>query len=520
MAGSTTGYTWEDFLKELEGSGLKGQFSDADMRLAQAHPDAGRSILSYKRDYMNATNDQARALANAGAERVRSSFGGYTAGEDGSGYYRDSLSPKDFTYGEAPSFQSRHDGQIQELLQGLVNRPDFSYDVEKDPLYTQYRKQYVREGQRASQDAMGQAAAMSGGLPSSYAGTAAGQAANYYNAQLTDKIPELEELAFQKYMNDFDMDRVKLQSVQDADNADYQRYLGQLDQYNADRSFAYGQHMDEVASQRQNQEDLWDRAQTAAQYGDYKGLNELGVDTSGFQSQQERERAVDDALLRAQYGDYSGLQALGVDTSGYLSSQDMWQRGMDYQREQDALAQQNWERQFSYGQSQDALARDQDDYQRRLQMAQIQAQYGDYSGLQALGVDTSGYEASAKASAGGDAGYKPVNSYEQVMEQIAAGIMGPQTMKDYKYYTGQSYFNGVDGSVTPVNYDVTGGTMTQYNLSDTARSIDNQIESKLGALTKLQIMEMVNDAYERGDITDEEFPFFAARYGIKLKGEN
>lgn len=222
MAEGTTKYTWEDFLKELEGSGLKGQFSEADMRLAQQNPDAGMSILSYKRDYANATNDQARALANAGAERVRSSFGGYTAGTDGSQYYRDSLSPRDFSYADAPTYQSRYDGkaqelldalmnresfsyeeaptyqsrydaQIQERLQGLLDRPDFSYDVEKDPLYSQYRKQYVREGQRASADAMGQAAAMSGGLPSSYAGTAAGQAANYYNAQLTDKIPELEE---------------------------------------------------------------------------------------------------------------------------------------------------------------------------------------------------------------------------------------------------------------------------------------------------------------------------------------
>lgn len=508
MAGSTLGYTWEDFLKELEESGLKGQFSEADMRLAQQNPDAGRSILSYKRDYLNATNDQERALANAGAERVRSSFGGYTAGTDGSQYYRDSLSPRDFSYAEAPSFTSRYDGQIQELLQGLVNRPEFSYDVEKDPLYSQYRKQYVREGQRASQDAMGQAAAMSGGLPSSYAGTAAGQAANYYNAQLTDKIPELEQYAYQKYMNDFDMDRVKLQSVQDADNADYQRYLQQLDQYNTDRSFAYGQHMDEVANQWQMQAGRWDRAVTGAEYGDFRGLKELGVDTSGYELQQERQRAVDDALLRAQYGDYSGLQALGIDTSGYLSSQDMWQREMDYQREQDALAQKNWERQFRYGQSQDALDRDQDDYQRRLQMAQLQAQYGDYSGLQALGVDTSGYEASAGASA-----YEPRNTWAQVMDQIEKGAVGEQTARDYEYYTGRPYFNGAD--VTPVEYSMTGGQQTVDSLSAGGRNVYNMIESKLGGLTKSQVLETILSAYERGDITDADFEFFAARYGIE-----
>ena len=61
---------------------------------------------------------------------------------------------------------------------------------------------------------------------------------------------------------------------------------------------------------------------TGAEYGDFRGLKELGVDTSGYESQQERQRALDDALLRAQYGDYSGLQALGVDTSGYETEQE------------------------------------------------------------------------------------------------------------------------------------------------------------------------------------------------------
>lgn len=499
MAGSTLGYTWEDFLKELEGSGLKGQFSEADMRLAQEHPDAGRSILSYKRDYLNATNDQARALANAGAERVRSSFGGYTAGTDGSQYYRDSLSPRDFSYAEAPSFTSRYDGQIQELLQGLLNRPEFSYDVEKDPLYSQYRKQYIREGQRASQDAMGQAAAMSGGLPSSYAGTAAGQAANYYNAQLTDKIPELEELAYQKYMNDFDMDRVKLQSVQDADNTDYQRYLGQLDQYNTDRSFAYGQHMDEVANQQQMEAGRWDRAVTGAEYGDFRGLKDLGVDTSGYESQQERQRALDDALLRAQYGDYSGLQALGVDTSGYLSSQDMWQREMDYQREQDALA------------------RSQDDYQRRLQMAQLQAQYGDYSGLQGLGVDTSGYAGPA---------YTPYFTWPQVEKQVEAGNLAPNVLRDYEYYTGQAYKAGSLDEIPTTPYvgvqETDAGATTPQStggLSDTARNLQRTWASRTD-IPLDEIGTAIIKAYQEGQITEDDYKYFGKWFDGLVNGND
>lgn len=44
-------YTYDDFQKAMQSSGLGGQFSDADLKLAQKNPDAGMSILKYKQDY-------------------------------------------------------------------------------------------------------------------------------------------------------------------------------------------------------------------------------------------------------------------------------------------------------------------------------------------------------------------------------------------------------------------------------------------------------------------------------------
>lgn len=302
MAKST--YSWEDFLKELDGSGLRDQFSDADLKLAQANPDIGMSLLGYKRQY-NGTEDKAeRARLNNAANALRSSYGGYTGGANGASFLKDPLAPRDFSYKEAPTYQNRYDGRIQELLDAVTNRGDFSYDAEKDPLFSQYRKQYIREGQRASADAMGQAAAMSGGLPSSFAGTAAGQAANYYNAQLTDKIPELEELAYQKYLNAFDMDRAKLSAVQNAEQSDYQKFLNELGQYNSDRSFAYGQFSDQLSREQGDR----DAAEERRRYEN---------ETAYQREQDDRDRKLAEAQLYAQYGDLSGLKALGVDTSKY-----------------------------------------------------------------------------------------------------------------------------------------------------------------------------------------------------------
>lgn len=281
-------YTYADFEQAAKSAGLLNQFSKADLTLAQQNPDAGMSILKYKQDYLNATTDEARAAANAGAEGVRSSWGGYTGGGDGGSFHLDAMSPNDYTYGSAPEYTNRYDGTIQGLLNQVVNREEFSYNPDTDPLASAYKKQYAREGQRATQDTLGAAAAATGGLPSSYAVSAAGQAGNYYASQMADKIPELYQLAYNKYVSDHSMKLSDLGAVQSAEQADYNKYLNQLNQYNTDRNFGYGQHLDEVNNQtliRQENAALSDSeyqrqlelAQLAASYGDYSGIEALGI---------------------------------------------------------------------------------------------------------------------------------------------------------------------------------------------------------------------------------------------------
>lgn len=348
-------YTYDDFQKAMQSSGLGGQFSDADLKLAQQNPDAGMSILKYKQDYKNAATDEARALANLGAEGIRSSYGGYTGGQRGANFYLDPLSPKDFqssaaptyknnyadtisglldkqlgygsySYGEAqPEYNNRYDATIQDLLGQIVNRKDFSYDPENDQLYSQYRKQYTREGQRATQDALGAAAAASGGIPSSYAVNAAAQAGDYYASQMTDKIPELYQLAYNKYMNDYNMKLSDLGAVQGAEQSDYDKYLNELQQYNTNRNFDYQTWADAYSR-------IANDVQTASalEQLDYtKYLNELNqYNTDRSFSYQNlldeinqqtglRGEALEKAQLAAQYGDYSYLRKLGINTSAY-----------------------------------------------------------------------------------------------------------------------------------------------------------------------------------------------------------
>lgn len=379
-------FTYDQFQKAAQDSGLMGEFSAADLSLAQRNPDAGMSLLKYKQDYHAATTDEARALANLGAEGIRSSYGNYTGGDNGGSFYLAPLSPSSFDGGKAPTYQNqyagdiadlweqqknygsydygeaapvynnRYDDTIQDLIQGILNREDFSYDPATDPLYQNYRKQYTREGQRATADTLGAAAAASGGIPSSYATTAAAQAGNYYAAQMTDKIPELYQLAYNQYLNDYNMqlsdlgvvqgaeqsdydkylnelnqfntDRAfdynawldeynmtkdQLQTAQGLEQLDYTKYLNELQQFNTDREFNYGQLLDEIDSQTMERQEAVDNALRAAEFGDYSFLQDMGIDTSNNPADFERQYTL--ALLAAEYGDFSGLEALGITPS-------------------------------------------------------------------------------------------------------------------------------------------------------------------------------------------------------------
>lgn len=354
-------YTYDQFRQNAQNSGLLGEFSQADLQMAQRNPDFGMSILKYKQDYHNATTDEARALSNQNAENLRSSWGSYTGGGDGGSFTMDLMSPGHFQYGSAPTYEnpyagdiaelwqkqqdygdftydpyeSRYDETIQDLIAGILERPDFSYDPATDPLYQNYRKQYTREGQRATEDALGAAAAASGGIPSSYASTAAGQAGNYYAAQLTDKIPELYELAYNKYLNDYNMQLSDLGVVQGQDQTDYDRYLNDrsldynvwlngynqlnndlqtalglqdagfnqylaaLDQYNTDRNFSYGQFLDEINDQQNERAQALQNAVLAGEYGDYSFLNNMGINTDNNPVIQEQNAQLQ-ALAQAQ----------------------------------------------------------------------------------------------------------------------------------------------------------------------------------------------------------------------------
>lgn len=137
---------------------------------------------------------------------------------------------------QQPTYESKYQGQIDSALNNVTNRKEFTYDPLKDANYQALAKVYNKQGQQAAQNTMGDAAALNGGYGSSYAVTASQQARNDYNQMLASQIPALQETAYNRYLNDYNMNVTALSALRDADDSAYGRYRDTV----SDSQWKYG----------------------------------------------------------------------------------------------------------------------------------------------------------------------------------------------------------------------------------------------------------------------------------------
>lgn len=259
------------------------------------------------------------AEAHDYVERVRGKYG-YSGGQDGSKFIASDLSPwgdgggagggrGGFSYGSAPSYTSRYQGQIDDLTAQILGREAFTYDPEKDPTYQQYKESYTRNGERAMQDTLGQVSTRTGGLASSYAGSAAQQTYDGYMSALADKIPELRQLAYSMYQDEGNEMRANLEMLMALEQGDYAKYTDLLGQWNTDRNFDYGVHRDQISDNRYNNK--WNYQVGRDDIADKRYEDETAWERSQYTSEKEYNQALAKAQTLAAAGDFSGYKALG-----------------------------------------------------------------------------------------------------------------------------------------------------------------------------------------------------------------
>lgn len=121
-------------------------------------------------------------------------------------------------------FNSNYNAQLTSLLNQVMNRDKFQYDINNDMLYQQAKDQYVLNGRRAMQDTIGQASAMTGGYGNSYAASAGNQAYQQWLTQLAGIAPEYYDRALSAYQAEGDRLNNQYSMLANQDQIDYGRY--------------------------------------------------------------------------------------------------------------------------------------------------------------------------------------------------------------------------------------------------------------------------------------------------------
>lgn len=167
------------------------------------------------------------------------------------------LAALDTQLGAKPgAYQSTWQDQINSIIDKILNREDFSYDLNSDALYQQYKDQYTKQGKLAMTDTMGQAAAMTGGYGNSYAATVGNQAYQSYLSELNNVVPELYGMALDRYNQEGEALYNNYALLSDQENQDYGRYQDEYskwqselsylnDRYNTERNFDYNKYATE-----------------------------------------------------------------------------------------------------------------------------------------------------------------------------------------------------------------------------------------------------------------------------------
>lgn len=258
------------------------------------------------------------------------------------------------------AYNSAWQGQLTDTISQILNRDKFSYDLNADALYQQYANQYMNQGKMAMMDTMGQAAAMTGGYGNSYAQSVGQQAYQSHLQQLNDIMPDLYQLALNKYQMEGDAlyDQYAMLGAQE--EQDYGRYRdemsdwqAQLDrlqnQYNTEREydyskwadsrdFAYGQYSDDRAYDYQAGRDKVADEQWQKAF-DYQIDRDQVAD-------EQWQNAFDYQAGRDQVADKQWQNAFDYQTDRDKISDEQWQTAFDYQTDRDKISDEQWQKEY------------------------------------------------------------------------------------------------------------------------------------------------------------------------------
>lgn len=223
-------------------------YDEKTKQLYQTEAQNNRPTLANRLDSQGDTSKMYDGMNNVSAY-TRSQLGKYERGYEASDAVTNAQNYLNQVNSQRPAdYQSSYKDTLNSLFDQIQNRKDFSYNLNGDMLWQQYKDAYMQSGKQAMVDATANAAALTGGYGNSYAAQAGNQAYQQYLTQMTGMIPELYDRAAAADQQQVTNLQNKYALAQNADATDYGRYQDQMTQWNNDRS--YGQSAYESAYDR------------------------------------------------------------------------------------------------------------------------------------------------------------------------------------------------------------------------------------------------------------------------------
>ena len=154
--------------------------------------------------------------------------------------------------GKPGAYQNQYQAQLDSLYNQVMNRGDFTFDLNGNALYQMYKDQYMNQGKQAMMDTMGQAATLTGGYGNSYANTAGNQAYQSYLQKLNDVVPQLYQMELDRYNQAGENLLKQYQMTADLENAAYGKYRDTVADWNTERDFANADYLTRYEQDYQN----------------------------------------------------------------------------------------------------------------------------------------------------------------------------------------------------------------------------------------------------------------------------
>lgn len=221
----------------------------------------------------------------------------YDAASDAA--YQQALAALQQAQKTVPTYAGTYDQQLQDIYDQIVNRDKFSYDLNADALYQQYADQYTLQGEMASMDVMGQAAALTGGYGNSYAQMVGQQTYQGYLQQLNNIVPELYGMALDQYNAEGEQLYNQYAMTGDLAETEYGRYQDALNQYWQNVSYLKGEA-----------DDAYERG-----YNEWYNSYKMGIDA-------------DDRAYARQQDSYERLVSLITSTGYAPTAEELMAAGM------------------------------------------------------------------------------------------------------------------------------------------------------------------------------------------------